>query len=169
MTHELQAPRKLEKGDVRDQFCSGADELDDWLKKYAWQNQRADNCVTYVSTLNGIVVGYYAIAMAGVGTDLMPAAFAKGRPKDIPCILLARLAVDRRAHGRQLGAALLQDAIKRAVLLSESIGAACLLIHCRDDTARDFYVHQGDFLASPVDELHLVLPIKEARRLLDRS
>lgn len=52
------APRKLAKADVREGFDSGAPELDEWLTRYAWQNQQANNAVTYVSVLDGRVVGY---------------------------------------------------------------------------------------------------------------
>jgi GNAT superfamily N-acetyltransferase len=158
----LEPPRTLEKRDVRTSFDSGAPELDTWLKDYAYQNQRANNAVTYVSVIDGEVVGYYCIATAGVGRDRVPDHLAKSRPTDIPCILLARLAVDRRMQGRRVGLALLRDAVERSIQLTTVVGAVCLLIHCRDDAARDFYLHQAEFLQSPVDPMHLLLPLKQA-------
>ncbi len=163
---QLHAPRKLEKADDRSAFSSGAAELDDWFQKYAWQNLRANNAITYVAMLDDSVVGYYAICAAGVSKEHVPAQFAKARPSDIPCILLARLAIDVRAQGRGLGRHLFRDAIGRAVQSSEAIGAACLLIHARDEAARGFYTSQADLLPSPVDPLHLVLPMKSARRYI---
>lgn len=155
----LQAPRRLEKGDDRSSFHSGADELDTWLRKFAWQNQRANNAVTYVAMMNEVVVGYYAIAAAGVAHEETTEAFSKHRPNPIPCVLLARLAVDRRAQGKGVGAALLRDALTRSVQASDSIGAAAMLIHCRDHAAKQFYLRHTDALESPVEELQLVLPI----------
>lgn len=168
-TGRLHAPRKLEKVDVRSAFFSGAAELDDWFREYAWQNLRANNAVTYVATLDDLVVGYYALCSAGVSKQHAPTEFAKARPADIPCVLLARLAVDQRAQGRGLGRHLFRDAVGRAVQASEAIGAACLLIHSRDDAARDFYASQADTLASPVNPLHLVLPIKSAWRYISQQ
>lgn len=165
-TGQLRSPRRLERADDRSAFSSGAPELDEWFRQYAWQNQRANNAVTYVATLDDLVVGYYAICAAGIGKDRVPPDFAKARPGDIPCVLLARLAVDQRAQGRGLGRHLFRDAVGRAVGASHAIGAACLLIHARDETARSFYVSQADVLASPVDPLHLVLPIKAAREYI---
>lgn len=156
----LQAPRKLERGDDRTAFHSGAAELDTWLEKYAWQNQRANNSVTYVAMLDGVVVGYYAIASAAVARDDVEESFAKGRPDPIPCILLARLAVDRRAQGRGVGAGLFRDALVRTLNAADSFGAAALLIHCRDEAAREFYVRNSGARPSPVDDLHLVVPLK---------
>lgn len=156
----LEAPRRLEKQDDRACFESGADELDGWFAKYAWENQRANNAVTYVSMLEERVVGYYAIAAAGVSHAGAGEEFSRRRPDPIPCVLLARLAVDRRAQGKGVGAALFRDALERALSVSQGMGAACLLIHCRDESARAFYLRHVDAIRSPIDELQLVVPMK---------
>lgn len=163
----IAAPRKLQRGDSREGFRSGADDLDEWLVKYAWQNQLGDTATTYVITHEGRVVGYYAIAMAAVEQLAAPASLRKGTPRQIPCILLARLAVDQDYRGRGLGVELLRDALLRSAQLSGSIGAAAVLVHCRDAAAREFYLHNGDFLASPVEEFHLMVPMKAILKYLD--
>jgi GNAT superfamily N-acetyltransferase len=162
----LQSPRKLAREDDRSTFCSGAPELDDWFRRFAWENQQAGNAVTYVTTLDGVVLGYYAIAMSAYATSQMPERMQKNRPVQTPCVLLARLAVDESAQGQGVGAALLRHAIEQAFHASQSVGAAALLIHCRDQSARDFYEANGDFLQSPVDPLHLLLSMKEISRRL---
>lgn len=163
----LEAPRRLTHDDDRLAFDSGAPELDSWLKQYAWQNQRANNAVTYVTVRDGVVLGYYAIAMGAYASDDLPAELGpKSRPRQTPCVLLGRLAVDRTAQGMGVGAALLRHAIEAAYGASRGVGAAALLIHCRDATARDFYLANGDFLASPVDPMHLLLSMKEIERRL---
>lgn len=166
MASALHPARLLQKSDDRSDFTSGADELDDWFHRFAWQNQLAHNATSYVIAHEGAVLGYYAIAAAAVSRSAVPTDFARGRPGMIPCVLLARLAVDRPAQGRQLGRALFRDAIERAVQVSGSLGAAALLIHARDSDARNFYLANADLLESPTDPLHLVLPIAVAKRLL---
>ncbi|MDR1079005.1 MAG: GNAT family N-acetyltransferase [Propionibacteriaceae bacterium] len=166
MTGVLEPPRRLRPDDVRAEFTSGAAELDDWFRRFAWENQRADNAVTFVTCLDGMVLGFYALAMAAYTTDDLPQRLRKNRPRQTPCLLLARLAVDRRAQGQGVGAALLRDSIERAWRLSQEAGAAALLIHCRDATAREFYLANGDFQPSPVEPMHLVLSMKEIRRRL---
>ena len=161
-------PRKLTRADLRADFHSGASELDEWLAKYAWQNQEAGNAVTYVITDGTRVIGYYAIAMAAVARTSVPEPLSKGRPQHLPCLLLARLAVDAEYSGRGLGWALLRDALLRSLQLSASVGAAAVLVHCRDDAARSFYLHHGDFLASPVNELHLMVPVAALRKALGK-
>ena len=81
----------------------------------------------------------------------------------MPVIVLARLAVDRDSACSGIGAGLLRDALERVATLSESLGAAALLVHARDTTAQQFYLHNGDFLPSPIDELQLLAPMKALR------
>lgn len=159
-------PRKLTKADVREGFDSGAPELDEWLVRYSWQNQRANNAVTYVTVLDGRVVGYYAIAVSSVARKLASTAVAKGAPTHVPCLLLARLAVDKDMQGRGLGQGLLVDALKRTAGLADSVGIRALLVHARDDAARQFYLAQAEFQESPSDPMHLLLPVKDIIRSL---
>lgn len=153
-------PQKLTREHQRVGFSSGAVELDEWLTKYSWQNQRANNATTYVSTFEGRVVGYYAITVAGIERSAAPEAIAKRAPATVPCFLLARLAVDVEWQGRGLGWGLLLDALRRVLQLSESVAAPALLVHARDEAARRFYLHHVEFLASPIDPLQLLLPTK---------
>ena len=154
-------PQKLTKEHDRTSFESGAAELDEWLRKYSWQNMRANNATMYVTTAgDGRVVGYYTITVAGYERGAAPELIAKRAPETVPCFLLARLAVDLDWHGCGLGWGLLRDSMQRALLLCESITAPALLVHARDDEARAFYCHHAEFLQSPLDPLHLFLPMK---------
>lgn len=143
------APRKLEKSDDRSAFHSGANELDDWFTRFAWENQAANNATTYVARHGDRVAGFYSITMAAVAVGDAPARLAERRPSQIPCILLARLAVDEEFKGAGLGWGLLRDALIRSFHISGSIGAAAVLIHCRDESAKSFYLHHGDFPSVP--------------------
>jgi GNAT superfamily N-acetyltransferase len=164
----LQPPRKLEKSDVRSGFSSGANELDDSFRRFAWQNQRANNAVTYVLSHQGTILGYYAIASGGVGHGDVPDEFAKRRPDPIPIIILARLAVDQSVQSRGLGLVMFRDAIERAVGVSETMGTAAMVVHARDDQARGFYLRHAESLESPIDRLHLILPIAVAAEILQK-
>jgi GNAT superfamily N-acetyltransferase len=166
--NEFAAPHRLTREDQRAQFASGQPELDDWLITGAWQNQKAGNAVTYVITEGDRVVGYYAIAMATIAQTAAPEPLKPNRrPSQIPCILLARLAVDSAYQGQGLGFELLRDAMLRSIGLSDAIGAAAILVHCLDTHAKAFYLHLGDFLESPVDDLQLLAPIAALRRYVD--
>ena len=83
-------------------------------------------------------------------------------PEPIPVMVLARLAVDHRAHGIKLGGALLQDAVNRALVVSQNTGVRALLVHSLDDRAKSFYEHYG-FEASPSDPMTLMLRLSSAK------
>ena len=82
----------------------------------------------------------------------------RNMPEPVPVLVLARLAVDRQMQGRRLGAALLQDAVKRAVSVSQDAGVRALLVHAMDENAKAFYLHYG-FRASPLHPLTMMLPL----------
>lgn len=167
MSDPLQPPRKLQASDAVEGFTSGADELDDWLVRFAYQNQRAGNATTYVAVRDGQVIGYYALAMAGVEKKDAPERVRKGGvPQQVPCLLLARLAVDLSEQGAGIGRGLLVAALRRAVAISDEVGVRALLVHARDEVARDFYVRHAEFRSSPTDDLHLFLLLKDVRRAI---
>jgi hypothetical protein len=51
--------------------------------------------------------------------------------------------------------------------LSQSNGAAAVLIHRRDRAAKDFCLRHGGFVQSPVEELHLMVSMKVLRTYVD--
>jgi GNAT superfamily N-acetyltransferase len=83
----------------------------------------------------------------------------------IPVVLLARLAVDRAYQGQGIGVGMLQDAIRRTLLISEQAGIRALLTHPIDANADAFYRRFG-FVSSPVRDGQLLLLLKDARRAL---
>jgi GNAT superfamily N-acetyltransferase len=82
-------------------------------------------------------------------------------PDPIPVMVLARLAVDARVQGLKLGAALLQDALQRCVLVSQNTGVRAMLVHALNDRARQFYEYYG-FKASPANPVTLKLRINHS-------
>ncbi len=68
-------------------------------------------------------------------------------------------------QGKGLGVTLLQDALMRIEQAGEAIAIRAVLVHAIDPTARDFYLRFG-FSSSPVDELLLMLLMKDLRAYL---
>jgi predicted N-acetyltransferase YhbS len=81
----------------------------------------------------------------------------------IPVVILARLAVNRQDQGRGIGVGMLQDAIRRTLLIAEQAGIRAMLTHPIDEEAARFYTRFG-FIASPLREQQLLLLLKDARR-----
>jgi GNAT superfamily N-acetyltransferase len=159
--------RKLDPQDDVDEFNCGHPDLDDWLKRFALINQRAGMTTVFVTLSNSKVAGYYALATGGVERANAPARVARGVPDHpIPVVLLARLAVDSSAQKRGLGRQLLRDALIRVEAAADEIGIRALLIHAKDDNAREFYMKCAEFEPSPTDPLHLFLLMKDLKKLL---
>ena len=156
----------LTKDHILDEFdCGKHESLNHWLKKYALTNQASQSSRTYVVCSGEKVVGYYAIAAGSVRRSHAPSRIARAQPDPIPISLLARLAVDRRCQGKGLGPALLKDALLRIEQAADIIGIRAVLVHAIDQDARSFYKKYG-FEESPVDELHLMLLMKDLRKAL---
>lgn len=102
------------------------------------------------------VQGHYAMAAGAVAHRLATGAVRRNMPDPIPVLVLARLAVDTRAQGHKLGGAMLQDAVQRAVVVSQNTGVRALLVHTLRDRARQFYEHYS-FQASPTEPPTLML------------
>jgi GNAT superfamily N-acetyltransferase len=147
-------------------FDCGSEELNRYLEKYALANTRADGAVTRVTTREGRVVGYYSLAAGAAEQAEAPARVKKGLARHpIPLVILARLAVDRRAQGVGLGEALLKDALVRVAAAADLIGVRALIAHAKDENAKAFY-ERFDFEPSPTDPLHMFLLMKDLRASL---
>ena len=159
--------RRLDKRHDRARFDCGHPLLDDWLKEQAGQSDRRDLSRTFVATRPGdaTVAGYYAISTHRVVADDLPAAEAKRLPRrDVPVVLIGRLAVDRTVQGQGLGALLLVDALRRSLQISEQVGIHAVEVDALDGPARDFYLAFG-FRSLLDDPRHLFLPMHEIRKL----
>jgi len=145
-------------------FDCGNESLNKWLDEHALQAMRSKSANTYVVVIENKVVAYYSLAAGEVARTNSPERLAKGLGKHpVPVIVLARLAVDQRLQGAGLGSLLLQDAIKRAILTSELVGARALITHAIDKQAHEFYNHFG-FTESVSDYQFLL--IKDAKRFV---
>ena len=154
---QLRPPAPLAASHRLDDFDCGEAALDDWLKRRALANQSSGASRTFVATdQDGIVCGYYAIAAGAVAHQLATSSVRRNMPDPVPVMVLARLAVDRRAQGQHLGGSLLKDAVSRAVAVSHIAGVRALLVHALHEKAKQFYEHYG-FQPSPTHPLTLML------------
>ncbi len=163
---KLQTPVPLEKSHDLSAFDCGSAPLNDYLRKYAFQNQQNRSARTYVVLRNACVVGYYTLAAGSVNRDETPQRVAKGLANyPVPIFLLARLGVDRTEKGKGLGAALLKDALSRCAQAADLVGCRAVLVHAKDQPAQTFYRKFG-FESSPIDEFHLYLLMKDIKAMI---
>ena len=153
----LRAPEPLGPDHRIDAFACGESVLDEWLKRRALGNQANGASRTFVVRDNQLqVLGYYALAAGAVAHHEATRSVRQNMPDPVPVMVLGRLAVDVRAQGMRLGAALLQDALQRTMLVSQNTGVRAMLVHALNDRARQFYEYYG-FKASSVHPMTLML------------
>lgn len=160
------SPRPISDDDDLATFDSGEPSLDEYLRTRALANHAAGASRCFVTCRGDRVVGFYALASAGVEHHAVPGRVRRNMPNPVPVILLSRLAIDRKEQGKGLGSHLLRDAITRCVQVADVIGVRAILVHALHDQARAFYLH-FDSAPSPTDPLHLLLLIKDARVLIE--
>ena len=158
--------RKLQPADAVESFDCGQPALNQFLQLYALNNQRANSAQTYVCCENGAVVGFYSLTVGSVDHLSAPERVVKGLARHpVPVMILARLAIDQTFQRRGLGRALLKDALQRTLQAADIAGIRAVLVHAKDDTARQWY--QGfDFKVGPTDPFHLFLVLKDLKTLL---
>lgn len=144
-------------------FDCGKRTLNEWLIRYARQAQASGSAKTFVVEDVGRVVGYFSLTVGQIETIDAPDRIRKGMGRyPIPVVILARLAVSIDRKGLGIGRGMLQDSIRRTLMLSEQAGIRAMLTHPIDEEAAQFYKRFG-FIASPCREQQLLLLLKEAR------
>jgi GNAT superfamily N-acetyltransferase len=159
----LCAPSALEARHQLEHFDCGKPALNAWLFRHARQAQGSGSAKTFVVADDDRVVGYFSLTVGQVDTLEAPERIRKGMGQyPIPVVILARLAVSLEDQGRGIGFGMLQDAIRRTLLIAEQAGIRAMLTHPIDAQASAFYTRFG-FIASPLSEQQLLLLLKEAR------
>lgn len=163
MSLQLSPPCPLDVSHVLEGFDCGEPALNDWLKRRAMSNQLSGASRSFVVLdQERRVRAYYAMAAGAVSHQVATSALRRNMPDPIPVMVLGRLAVDRPAQGIKLGAAMLRDAVNRAIYVSENAGVRALLVHALHDEAKRFYLHYG-FQESPHQSMTLMLRLNGGR------
>ena len=170
MTGQYLLPELLARQHGLDSFECRSQEQTEWLQRHGRQASAGglSKVLVVAEAGTGRVAAYYAWSMASIRVEDAPERLVKGAGRyPQPVALLARLGVATTDEGNGLGAALVQDVIKRALEVSATIGCRGLLVHAESEEAKSFYLHLvPEFEQSPTDKLHLVLLMKDIRRTL---
>lgn len=162
----LRGPESLEARHRVESFDCGRPALNEWLLRHARQAQGSGSAKTFVVADDERVVGYFSLTVGQVDTLEAPERIRKGMGQyPIPVVILARLAVSIQDQGKGIGFGMLQDAIRRTLLIAEQAGIRAMLTHPIDEEASGFYTRFG-FIASPLSERQLLLLLKDARHAL---
>jgi GNAT superfamily N-acetyltransferase len=168
--------RRLEEFDEVEGFDCGDEPLNNYLRHHAWTNQQKISIgVTYVAVDESaprIVLGYFTLATSSVPRDRLPKKYVRGLPPyDLPLILLARLAVDKRFSGRGLGHALISEALKITLHVAGEVGCRCVVTDAYRDKA-GWYARYGFIPLEEAEKpstLKMFLDVRTIRRAIDLS
>jgi len=117
-------------------FDCGELSLNDWLKRRAFKNHASGASRCFVVCSSATVIGYYSLSAGAISHESAP----KNMRRNMPVLLLGRLAVDKRYHNSGIGQALLRDAMLRAVNVAANAGVIAILVHALSDQAKQFYL-----------------------------
>ncbi|NET69752.1 MAG: GNAT family N-acetyltransferase [Sphaerospermopsis sp. SIO1G2] len=155
----IEAPQPINDNHDTSEFNSKSEILNNWLREKAFKNE-GDTARTYVATCENKVVGYYCLASSGVYRSIAIRKVKQNAPDPVPCMLIGRLAVDEKWEGKGIGSGLLRDAIFRVLQASKIVGIRCILVHAKDEAAKQFYLKYR-FKPSPIESLTLMLPLQD--------
>jgi predicted N-acetyltransferase YhbS len=162
----LRNPESLGSQHRLEGFDCGKPALNDWLVRHARRAQGSGSAKTFVVPDDDRVAGYFSLTVGQIDTLDAPERIRQGMGQyPLPVVILARLAVSRHDQGQSIGLGLLQDAIRRTLLIADQAGIRAMLTHPIDEEAAKFYTRFG-FIQSPLRERQLLLLLKDARRWL---
>lgn len=140
-------------------FDCGEPVLNDWLLQRALKNESRFSR-TYVVCDGQKVVAYFCISAGAVERTAAPSKVRRNAPDTIPVSIIGRLAVSRDHAGKGLGADILADALRRIAVAAQNIGIGAVLVHAKNDAAKNFYLKCAEFIEYPEDSRTLFLPIE---------
>ena len=149
----------------RKAFDCGEPALNAFLQTQAATHQRQGFSRTFVLVDDGAasrILAFYSLTNCEIGRSSITEDDAKGLPlHPVPCVMMARLAVNRANQGESLGKWMLMDAIKRTALISQQTGVHAILVDAKDAKAKQFYERFG-FKEVAENPMRLYLPLATA-------
>jgi predicted N-acetyltransferase YhbS len=144
-------------------FDCGEPDLNEWLFKYAGQNQRRHMSKTQVAISNdGIsVAGYVTTSLTTVDDQTDETG-----NRSIPVFLIARLAVDLKFQGLGIGSHLVEHALQNAISVDKLTGVHSVMVHLKSAKLMPFYANFG-FL--PVGGDGLLVSMRIAKLLISKG
>ena len=153
----------------RDDFDCGEPALNEFLKRYARQQAERDFSRTYVAVADdgAQILGFHAISTGAIDFRNWPPGLRLPR-YPVPVARIGRLAVDVSAQGSEVGAALLDHALRISASMAERIGLHAVVVVAKHAKAAAFYARYG-FQLFPDDGLTMFLMLSAIRRLVSEA
>lgn len=152
----------LDKQHERTGFDCGQPDLNDFIQRYALQQQKRHQNKTYVAcTADKQVIGFYSLHVGSLAFAELPSEVQKRLARyPVPAVYIGRFAVDSRYQGKGLGKYLFAHALHRVCDISALAGVAVVVVEAKDNKAASFYASM-DFRSLPDHPLKLFLPVAD--------
>ena len=124
-------------------FSCGKEELDIFFKRNALINDKSGYGKTFVLENNKEILGFFTLTSFSIQFDEYPKKENERLPKyPIPCIKIARLAVNKKHQGQGYGKELLKQAFLRILSVSDTVGIRLIVVDAKE-SATSFYTRFG--------------------------
>lgn len=157
---------------LRAGFDCGLTVLNDFILKYASQQQDKDLTTVYVCTkrtdkIPKNIYGYYTLSANAISPSIFPVDMANKLPRDqlIPTIKIGRLARNIKLTTSGFGNILLGDALYRSYRISRNVGSLAVDVDAKNDKLVNFYKRHG-FVKLNATSNCLIVPMKTLAKSL---
>ncbi|HAK98467.1 MAG TPA: N-acetyltransferase [Rhodobiaceae bacterium] len=164
MHFELLNPKKHD----RKSFDCGVEALNLYLQRAANQDSKRSITRVHVMVEGERIIGFFTLSGHSVLRDNLPDGVKISSYKDLPFLLLGRLAVDVEFQGRGYGDLLIYHAFKKTASIAEDAGILGIVVEAKDDKAASFYNGIG-FLPLEATPQRMVLTIQTINSLLEQA
>lgn len=139
-------------------FNCNSEKLNEFIYKYASQNDKKNFSKTFVLKTNDEIIGFYTLSCSCIIQEGLNIKINRSLPKyPIPSIKIARLAIDIKYQKQGYGKILLDYCFAKIIKTSVNIGVYCIEIDAKE-SATGFYEHYG-FTCINEDKHIYVLPL----------
>ena len=126
-----------------DLFSCGNLDLDKFLRKYALINDQNGYGKTFILEDGGQLVGFFTLCSSSINFEEFPVNNAHLLPRyPIPCIRIARLAVQKESQGKGYGRELLRQAFLRILNVATTVGVRLIVVDAKE-SSKSFYEKYG--------------------------
>lgn len=157
----------------RSAFSCGFGPIDNFLKSSLSDQIKGGLVTAWVATSGDdpAVLGFYTLGAMAVRAHFGPPKWHRSGVPDIPVIYIRAVAVRQDMQGKGLGTALLLDAMKRSVRITEQMGAAAIVLDVLEDQYFErrwkFYIDLGFRpLGDPGNPRRVFIPMADVRATL---
>jgi GNAT superfamily N-acetyltransferase len=158
---------RLTREHPRHQFHCGQQEVDDWLRTRAWQNQKKHLSVTKVLLdPTARIAGYYTLATGQVDFGDLPPDATKRLPRRcLPVAVLAWLGVATDHQRQGLGRLLFAQALRDCYEAGETFAFVAVILDCLSNRAKTFY-RKWDFQELPGHPYRLFVSYRQLQAMM---